>query len=112
MQTKIVNSDNINNLRKQGVKVRVLHLRRVIVPQATTKGIKNIEHLYSRSEIEELIARNVVHHVSPIGGFTRVEITTPDGQVYKGISESKRDIFNRKVALHVALGRAVKAMKG
>lgn len=102
---------NVDILRKNGYGVRVCHLRRVLIPVATTKGIKTNEMLLSRSEIEELSARKMVHHVSNVGGFTRVEITDKDGNIYNGVSESKHEPFNRKLGLRIALGRAMSKIR-
>lgn len=102
---------NIEELRKNGNKVRVCHLRRVITVELHRNKFRQVERMMSRSEIEELIARNIPHIVSLFGGFTRVEITTPDGETFAGVAtESKRYQFNRKIALNTAVGRAMKKM--
>ena len=102
---------NIEQLRKSGNRVRVCHLRRVLMMEIHRNKFRQVERFMSRSEIEELIARNIPHIVSLFGGFTRVEITTPDGETYTGTAtESRRYQFNRKIAITTAVGRAMKKM--
>lgn len=83
----------IRDLRKQGYKVRVLHTR----PQ------KVIQKLMGKS-----------YEVSPRGGATVIELTTPD-KVLTVSGEaicSLADNFNRKVGNSIALGRALKQLEG
>jgi len=102
---------NIDELRKNGNRVRVCHLRRVLTMEIHRNKFRQVERFMSRSEIEELEARKIPHIVSLFGGFTRVEITSPDGDAYIGTAiESRRYQFNRKIALKTAVGRAMKKM--
>ena len=100
---------NIHELRQNNYKVRVFHARLVQIPVATPKGIKITETVMSRSEIEELVARGVVHHISAKGGFTRVEVTSPNGDISSAssLTHPKKDSFSRKRGLSIALGRAM-----
>jgi hypothetical protein len=77
----------IQQLRKDGYKVRVLHSRifkSIILPQ-----------------------------LSPTGGETIIQITTPDGKITvegRAICSDK-DNFNRKTGNFIALGRAMKQIQ-
>jgi hypothetical protein len=78
----------IKQLRQSGYKVRVYHHRHKI-PVQRIGGI--------------------VYDISPKGGFTTIEITTPDKQstvLGKSIC-SLGDNFNRRLGNEIALGRAL-----
>ena len=71
---------SIKQLRQSGYKVRVHHKR-------------------------ELVGESL----SPLGGATKVEITTPDGKNLVGEAFcSKKDNYNKKVGAAIAIGRALK----
>mgnify|MGYP006355039505 CR=1 FL=1 len=71
---------SVKQLRQSGYKVRVYH-------QREKKG----------------------ENISPLGGATKVEITTPDGKDLVGEAIcSKRDNYNKKVGAAIAIGRALK----
>jgi hypothetical protein len=76
---------NIHELRKAGYKVRVLHGR--------------------------LSGRD--GRISPRGGFTAIELTTPDGKTSVAATAecSLKETFNRKIGNNIALGRAIKKLK-
>jgi hypothetical protein len=75
--------NTIYSLRKQGWKIRVYHTRN----------------------------KTVSFNISPRGGFTRIEATTPDGKTAVGTAIcSDKDNFDRKVGNSIALGRALKAL--
>ena len=101
---------NIQELRSAGFKVRVCHLRRVLTNEVYKNRFRTIEHYCSRSEIEEMNARGMKFIVHPCGGFTRIEVTTPEGQLYVGTTRTSNEQFNRKMAIEAALGRALKKM--
>ena len=68
----------VEGLRASGYKVRVMHTRR-----------PNSEGLNAR------------------GGKTVVEVTTPDGTTLVGVSRcSRKENFNKKLGVRIALGRA------
>lgn len=72
----------VQNLRKDGYKVRVLHHRRD--------------------------DNRVLGGVHPKGGMTVVQITTPDGRELEGRAEcSKKDLYNKKLGVRMAIGRAM-----
>jgi len=76
----------VSELRKCGHKVRVHHHRRL--PQAPF---------------------NNQTAVAARGGKTVVEVTTPDGRTLIGIARcSKKENFNKKLGVRIALGRALK----
>ena len=72
----------IHDLRKAGYKVRVLHFRN--------------DH------------DSILGEFHPKGGRTVVQITTPDGQNLEGRANcSKKERYNKRVGVQVALGRAL-----
>lgn len=76
--------------RQNGYKVRVLHYR--------NKELK-------KGKTSSYLAD------SQMGGFTVVELTTPNDKTYTGKAIcSKEERFNRKLGVRIALGRAEKAM--
>lgn len=74
------NSMTVEELRRSGYKIRVHHHRR-----------KNDEGINAR------------------GGKTVVEVTTPDGRTLIGVARcSRRENFNKRLGVRIALGRALK----
>jgi len=70
---------NVEQLRKSGYKVRVIHAR--------------------------LIAAG---GISERGGRTIVQVRTPEGQELEGVAVcSTKDNFNRRMGVKIALGRAL-----
>jgi hypothetical protein len=73
------NKMNVEQLRKSGYKVRVIHSR-----------------------------RNVAGALSERGGQTIVQVRTPNGEELEGVAVcSTKDNFNRRMGLKIALGRAL-----
>lgn len=73
----------VEELRKDGYKVRVKHFRRT-----------NSEGINSR------------------GGKTVVEVTTPEGVTLVGISRcSRKENFNKRLGVRIALGRAFSSVQ-
>jgi hypothetical protein len=81
----------IQSLRQAGFKVRVLH----------TRQYEPIVGLISSNFDEKTLSSK--------GGYTRIDITTPDQQTTVfGIAKcSLKDSFNRKLGNEIALGRAL-----
>jgi hypothetical protein len=79
----------IQQLRKTGYKVRVIHKRNYVPnwPNKLSPGIR----------------------LSSKGGYTRIDVTIPDGSVtVSGESRcSINDSYNRKLGNSIALGRAL-----
>lgn len=72
----------VHELRKSGYKVRVLHYR-------NGKSMCFWED-------------------DPKGGETVVQITTPDGRELEGCAKcSDKDLYNKKIGVKVAIGRAL-----
>ena len=72
----------VQNLRKNGYKVRVLHHR--------------------------VFDNRVLGCFYPKGGETVIQITTPDGQELEGRAKcSRKDLYNKKLGVKVAIGRAL-----
>lgn len=70
----------VEELRKSGYKVRVHHHR-----------------------------RSSVDGVNSRGGKTVVEVTTPDGKTLYGYARcSRKENFNKRLGVRIALGRALK----
>lgn len=90
-----INVPTIYSLRKAGFKVRVMHTRKY-----TTSQIKRLGSFDARKEL------------SCKGGYTKIQITTPDQWVTvegEAVCHEK-DHFNRKIGNKIALGRALKAL--
>ena len=84
--------NKIHTLRKAGYKVRVMHWR----------YIPNCKPILPRHTISDFTS------ILPHGGKTEIEITAPDGTEFRGSAEcSKKDNFNRKRGIQIALGRAM-----
>ena len=80
---------SIKNLRRRGWKVRVMHSR----------------HYFLRDRLN-----GTSSEVSPRGGITLIEITSPDKEINtsgKAVC-SDEDNYDRKVGNAIALGRAYK----
>lgn len=90
---------NVSQLRNEGYKVRVRHVRKFKGPNGVGAA--------SKREIAEsglVLADCLVHN----GGSTSVEITSPSNQTVSATAEcSEKDAFNRKIGLNIALGRAL-----
>lgn len=72
----------VHDLRKAGYKVRVLHFR--------------------------VHDDRVLGDVHPKGGETVIQITTPDGMNLEGRARcSEKELYNKRVGVQVALGRAL-----
>lgn len=87
----------VQQLREQGHKVRVVHYR------YTAEGPDEFELIPQRVAKERRIP------ISTHGGQTEVYITTPSNQQLVGVARcNMADQFNRKIALKIAIGRALK----
>ena len=84
--------NTIKQLRQAGYKVRVMHRR----------NYNQIQKIGGTSK-----------QISPKGGDTMIEITTPDRTITTlGASIcSDKELFNRRTGNIIALGRAIKAMQ-
>jgi hypothetical protein len=83
---------NIKQLRQAGYKVRVFHKR-------------------NYNQIQKI--GGISMEVTPKGGETFIEITTPDKTITTAGASicSDKDLFNRRTGNTIALGRAMKAME-
>ena len=82
------NKMNVEQLRKSGYKVRVIHSRRGKTMQRMDGG--------------------VVQTLSERGGMTVVQVRTPDGEELEGVALcSSKDNFNCRLGVKIALGRAL-----
>ena len=83
---------SIKQLRQNGYKVRVLHKR----------NYNTIQKIGGISK-----------EVSPKGGETFIEITTPDKTITTAGASicSDKELFNRRTGNIIALGRAIKSME-
>lgn len=91
----------VETLRKQGYKVRVNHKRNYY------HGPSGQFVLRSEKEV------NVYEYdIDSFGGYTKVEVTTPDNRELIGEAFCNyKDKFNRKLAVRIALGRALKPQR-
>ena len=103
----IQHKNSVYELRKAGYKVRVLHQRFVAIrsPMPFTREKQLV--LVPQFQINEFTTT-----VSPKGGETRIELTTPDGKAFTAEAKCNPiDHFNRKVAIRICLGRIAKQME-
>ena len=87
----------VEQLRKAGNKVRVIHSR------------------YNANDVKNLSKRKLClipayvmkgEDMNPLGGKTFIQLTSVDGKEYVGVSEcSLKDAFNRKRGVEIAIGR-------
>lgn len=78
--------NTVQELRNAGYKVRVLHFR--------DRAFKN------------RMDTSFTGYESPKGGFTKVIIDSPEGNHYEGEAYcSKKDNYNKKLGVRIALGR-------
>ncbi len=100
LQTKKTHLKNVEELRKEGYKVRVYHARKFM----------GWWDLMSKKEFKSLYPNHTLSlHLDSFGGFTKVEVTCPHGPTFVGKYNIKSgEQFNRKLGLTVAIGRALK----
>jgi len=122
----------ISNLRDHGYKIRISH-HRVLNGVGKEVGVKDnyqeIDTLLTRGEYEHARAENQLvfddyglnlfpqvntadqlsfgEIVSPTGGFTLVEITTPEGATLRGKCSFKNSAFWRRYGVRIALAKAI-----
>ena len=98
---KTKNRMNVEELRKSGYKVKVYHARK----------FKGWWDLMSKKEfIAGWPNHTIGLHIDSYGGFTKVEVTCPEGFTSVGkFNTPTGEQFNRKLGLTAALGRALKA---
>lgn len=85
----------VAELRKQGYKIQVHHWRY----DTWDKGAMYPSCMY----------RETHEHPVEKGGLTEITVTTPTGETGFGVAEcSRKDRFNRKIGVAIALGRAMK----
>ena len=104
---------SVSELRKAGYKIRVTHVRNSKNP-AIIGGVKDYllsryEYNMAKSEGKLLNKIPFGESVLPCGGFTVVEVTTPDGATSKGKYNFGKRRFERKIGVAAALGRAYKS---
>lgn len=103
----MMNYPNVEILRKSGYKVRVYHGR---CWRISSDKSSEVDYM-SRREYDEFNHRvaNLSYELLCKGGFTIVEITTPDGDDLSGKFNVPKDCsFNRKLGLKIATNRALK----
>jgi len=105
---------NVEVLRKTGYKVRVYHGRRYLrcVTPDHANSPEIVHELMSKREYEQFnnLVQSVNWELSCKGGFTIVEITTPDGRDLRGkFNVPAGDMFNRKLGVKIATNRALKS---
>src|SRR3990167_2845805 len=100
----------VENLRKQGYKVRVYHGRcfgdyNEFVDRTFAISKKDVLTAPYQNKFGISIESD---KLSCFGGFTRVELTTPDGNYTSfGKFNFGNRQFNRKIGLQAAIGRAL-----
>lgn len=112
MQKEKFSTPTVEELRKNGYKVRVYH-GRIFINDLYDSVIMSKREMDEKIITEEHVW-NVGYQLSDKGGFTRVEISVP---TFEGgewpLLVGKYNVpaghqFNRKLGLKVAIGRALK----
>lgn len=98
------NTKTIDQLKKEGFYIDVYH-GRTHVNKDTPWEIKVI----SRKDAEKSGVLNN-YFLSHEGGFTLIEITSPEGKKVRGKHNFGKRSFNRKIGLNSALGKALKEL--
>jgi hypothetical protein len=81
----------VESLRKSGWKVKVLHYR----------SEESCEGRISSSHSKE-------SRISPKGGKTVIVLDSPAGEHFEGVAAcSSNDLYNKKIGVKIALGRAL-----
>lgn len=100
----------IEELRKSGNKVKVVHIRKVKHFDQSEFKIKTVDMPATYAKKEH---RNGTHRILSRGGLTKVSVTTPEGMEYEAQSVcGRKDGFCYKRGVSVCLGRIEKAMRG
>lgn len=103
----------VDGLRKQGYKVRVSHVRQLRAPliiAPTDYAEDGLDWKVTRYEYENGQKSMDIpwdKNILSTGGFTVVEIETPDGVKLKGKHGFNGKPYNRKIGRNAALGRAL-----
>lgn len=109
MSTK---TPTVYDLRKQGHKVRVLHLRKYVAFCSIT-GIKLTQYVkYDKLQPSPTlhVDGNIKYFFHPNGGKTIIEVTTVSGNDYVGVAVcSDKETYNKKLGVRIALARALKS---
>ena len=107
-----VEMPNVEVLRKTGYKVRVYHGRTYLRSVVENDNFHELTTIMSKREYEHYKeeARKLNWKISCKGGFTLVEITTPDGHDLRGkFNVPSGGMFNRKLGVKIATNRALKS---
>jgi hypothetical protein len=113
---------SVQSLRAAGYKVRVCHKRHfsIFAEKDDVKVKIDVTPAMSFRELDDGLPtlnalcmpysiKPISFSVEPRGGLTLIEITTPDGTDLKGEALcSKRDNYDKKKGVKIALGRALK----
>ena len=95
----------IPTLRKGGVKVRVRNYRYIYT---STEGSILFPHVRKTGKTTS----KSTYSPAPLGGKTTVELLFPDGGSYEGVALcSRKDRFDRRAGIALALSRALAARK-
>ncbi len=95
--------NSVETLRRLGFKVRVYHARRFYSQAWNFSG--RIDEMKSKREMAGDPEKEAFM-LSCHGGYTRVDITTPDNLELSGKYSFGNRQFNRKLGLRAAIGRA------
>jgi len=92
----------VQDLRRQGCRVRLLHYRLAFLPNGTDVDVG----LFPASDLK---AMHQLCLADPKGGKTVVDVQFPDGNNIHAEAEcSLRDQFRKKTGVAIALGRVMK----
>lgn len=95
----------VEGLRRLGFKVRVYHARLYFAPEHFARVF------VSKREAEQMNLALSGYALNSHCGYTKLEITTPDGVELTGKYSFGNRQFNRKLGLRAAIGRAFKGSR-
>lgn len=110
------NTKTIEAIRQVGGTVRIQHIRRFIrheprVDKNIAPIVKIIEEKVTKQNRVSTIEQTLGAKISPCGGSTIVEVTTPSGEKLKETARCREyDQFNKRLGVSIALGRIMKTL--
>lgn len=111
------NTKTIEAIRQVGGTVRIQHIRRFLKPKPRVLNLDPIVEIIEEKVTKEnkvsSIEQKLGAKISPCGGVTIVEVTTPDGEKLTEKARCREnDQFNKRLGVSIALGRIIKKIHG
>ena len=107
----MINLPTIHELRKNGYKIRVIN-KRIYTEFDPVKRKLNKKLLSKYEAGLQLKFEDCVHGMLSKGGYTRIELTSPQKEDFSAETYcSKNDVFCKKRGINITLGRIAKLHK-